>query len=272
VDESGDGGIGPNASEKFILGALAVVDERDRALRVALNVLNEDYGRDPISVLHWKKNIRDHVRRKHAVRAIADTEAKVLSVVALKRYAADGRPYFSNRTVLYLHAMRRLLRRVSWLADELNRQAVVYFSNVSWLDNNRLDQYVRWCRTWPLEGTLKQDCIRDVRIDHPVRIRGLQAADIVCGAVWQAFTPDQFGDYEPSYLMRLAPHYWVRERVEGSGFQVMGEAGSHERYWWWESFRRTAEADERRGRAGPTNSVAGTATVGSPAHLPRKTT
>src|SRR5262249_27266299 len=140
----------------------------------------------------------------------------------------------SDPAMMYNYAIRRLLERVSWYVDEHNGEAIVTFAHVRRFPYAKLKRYLKILAMQPTE--IRWHAFRKFRIDQPRRVRPLQVADLAAGCLYSALKEDDFGDFEPSYLMELAPRIYVRGSgaVTSYGMNIVGPpAHMAKKYPWW---------------------------------------
>ncbi|WP_081689823.1 DUF3800 domain-containing protein [Leifsonia xyli] len=115
IDESGDRGHTPKASDHFILSAVVVRDSNSDKINGLLEGLRADLRKPSGNYLTWK-NIRSHTDRMRIAQVIAGQQwLRVISVVACKRHLP---PATLNQSQVYLYQLRFLLERLSWLARD----------------------------------------------------------------------------------------------------------------------------------------------------------
>jgi hypothetical protein len=147
----------------------------------------------------------------------------VTNVAVIKSSIMGSGTGLSDPHQQYNHAVRRLLERISWHVDEAGGEAIVTFAHVRRFPYKRLRVYLDLLQE--IGSQIRWEAIRKTGYDQPHRIKLLQVADLTAGCCHSAFRRDAIGDYEPSYLMALAPQD-LRPRV-GSG--LLGRHEHHRR-------------------------------------------
>ncbi len=216
----------------------------------ALDAINAALRKPPGTVLHWAENVKTHPQRKHVVRELAALDVTISSVVVFKAPLMGSRSGLSDPAIIYNYAVRRLLERISWFVDDAGAEASVTFAHIKNFPYDRLRKYVellRGSRTTVRWGAFAGN----PKHDQPSRIRPLQVADLVAGAHSSAFREDAYGDYEPSYLLELAPRIYIREggRVTSYGLNLIGPPDHITTYPWWPALEDACAA--RGARTGP---------------------
>jgi hypothetical protein len=234
VDEAGDRGWGGRASPTFVLSAVTVRDTEADALRAMRDQICIDLGKPTSTVLHWAENIKQHSQRKHVARLIAASPATVSNVIVLKQAMVGSGTHLSDPAAMYNYAIRRLLERVTWYVRGNGGETAITFAHIKRFPYAKLRSYLEILRLQATE--IVWDKIKSTKIDQPNRVKLLQVADIAAGCLYSAVNPDAYGDYEPSYLLELAPRIYIRGggRVRSYGMNVVGPRGHMEAtYPWW---------------------------------------
>jgi hypothetical protein len=237
VDEAGDRGWGGRSTPTFVLSAVIVRDEERDGLRATLDGINRDLGKPPSTVLHWAENVKQHSQRKHAARQLAATPATISNVVVLKEAMIGSGTALSDASTMYNYAIRRLLERVSWFVDERGGEAIVTFAHVRRFPYDKLRDYLQILQLQPTQ--IRWQAFRRFKIDQPSRVRPLQVADLAAGCLYSALRQDDFGDFEPAYLMELVPRIYKRGQahVTSYGMNIIGpKEYMAQTYPWWGDF------------------------------------
>ena len=135
---------------------------------------------------------------------------------------------------MYNYAIRRLLERVTWYVRDQGGETAITFAHVKRFPYAKLRDYLTILQLQPT--TIVWDRIKSVKIDQPNRVRLLQVADLAAGCLYSAMNADDYGDYEPSYLLELAPRIYVRGagHVKSYGMNVVGPPEHMDAtYPWW---------------------------------------
>jgi hypothetical protein len=246
VDEAGDRGWGGRSTPTFVISAVIVEDDEADDLRAVLDGINTALGKPPSTTLHWAENVKQHSQRKHVARQIAASPATLSNVVVLKEAMMGSGTALSDAATMYNYAIRRLLERVSWYVDERNGVAVVTFAHVRRFPYEKLKSYLEILSLQPTE--IRWHAFRRFKIDQPNRIRPLQVADLVAGCLNSALKADDYGDFEPAYLMELAPRIYVRGagQVTSYGMNIVGpREHMAQTYPWWGDFVAACASKKR---------------------------
>jgi hypothetical protein len=113
----------------------------------------------------------------------------------------------------------------------------VTFAHVRRFPYQKLRSYLQILQLQPTQ--IRWEAFRRPRIDQPVRVRALQVADLAAGCLNSALKADDYGDFEPSYLMELVPRIYIRGSgsVTSYGMNIVGPP--HQMavtYPWWGDF------------------------------------
>jgi Protein of unknown function (DUF3800) len=226
IDESGDDGlmrVRPidlvGASEWFVLSAVVVPVESNREAVWVEKILS-DLGLHQRHDLHFQP-LDDH-HRLSVCKALASLPIRCFAVVSnkrnMRRYRnpkAEKVSYSAGRTWFYWWMTRLLLERVT---DYCERRSLHEYGkpNLVRIEFARRSKdflyahcqgYLFWLRMqskadvlYLKEGDLKWstvDPINEIRVFYPIERAGLQLADVVAGAFFQAVTG------KPEFAMAL---------------------------------------------------------------------
>ena len=196
--------------------------------------------------------MNSHAQRKHLIGELAKLDMTVTSVVVLKPPLVGSGTGLSDPASMYNYAIRRLIERISWYVDDAGGEASVTFAHVHRFPYDRLRSYLRLLQAqrtsirWPA-------FTGDPKIDQPNRVRPLQVADLVAGAFGSALRPDRFGNYEPSYILQLAPRVYLPypdAKITSYGLNCTAPAEHLHAFPWWATFVAACAAGREAG-AGP---------------------
>ena len=258
IDEAGDRGWGGRSTPVFVISAVIVEDEGRHTLRAMLDTINTDLWKPTTTVLHWAENVKSHSHRKQVARTLATTPATITNVIVLKEAMIGSGTALSDAATMYNYAIRRLLERISWYVDDHNGEAIVTFAHVRRFPYDKLDAYQNILKLQ--ETQIRWKVFQKFRIDQPSRVRPLQAADLAAGCLYSALKQDDFGDFEPTYLMELVPRIYVRGkgRVTSYGMNIVGPP-SHMAitYPWWDGSSPHARSARTDDQAGPATAAQG---------------
>jgi len=238
VDESGDEGFvfnsdGSGSSRWLVLSAVVVRAKDDLALVKLVGQTRIILGRKPGQHLHFSD--LKHEQRVPYIRLIAAASLQTVSIAIYKPGIPDPVKFQAEKFLLYRHATRLLLERVSWLcrdirvAGEGDGTAEIIFSNRSIMSYEGLREHLKWLQS-------KSDSM-DVRIDWSVvvpdavravnheQLAGLQVADAVASGVYYATNLNRYGESEDKYARLLLPSVYRHKNVAlGYGFKFWPEA------------------------------------------------
>jgi hypothetical protein len=155
VDEAGDEGFrfpeseeGTGSSRWFIMAAVITRTQTDLETVKLINRVRATIRRDPkqSDPLHFQKMSHEH--RLPLVNAIAQADLRAIVVMIHKPSLVDTE-MFMKKNVLYHHATRFLLERVSWACDDWfdedvagDGTAEVHFSNRGGMKIEELRRYI----------------------------------------------------------------------------------------------------------------------------------
>jgi hypothetical protein len=239
VDETGDRGWGRRASPVFVMSAIIVPDSQGAHLTEALDRINAALKKPVDTVLHWAENVKHHSQRKYVSGELALLDMTISSVIVLKKPLTGSSSALSDPAWMYNYACRRLLERISWYVDEAAGEASVTFAHVKRFPYARLESYTELLRGQPTQIRWEAFTGKP-KIDQPSRVRQLQVADMVAGAIGSSLRADDFGNYEPSYMLSLVPRLYIRRggKVTSYGFNLIGPPNHLSTYPWCQRSRR----------------------------------
>jgi hypothetical protein len=142
--------------------------------------------------------------------------------------------HLSDPAAMYNYAIRRLLERVTWFVRDHGGETTITFAHIKRFPYAKLRDYLSILQLQPTE--IVWDRIKSTKIDQPSRVKLLQVADLSAGCLYSAVNPDDYGDYEHSYLLELAPRIYIRGsgRVVSYGMNIIGPpAHMDATYPWW---------------------------------------
>lgn len=215
IDESGCEGFrfGKGSSEWFVLSGVVVRKAEEIESVKVVDLVRQKLGKAAKKPLHWKD-----LRHDHKVFFIDQCSRKPFKTVTvcIHKPSLIEPEKFQERYRLYFYTVRYLLERISWLCRDTlpkshlkNRFTDLTFSNRSGMSYNDLKEYI--------ELLNQRTGFFDVRIDwsvidknrvialSPGKKMGLQVADAVAGAMFNALERNRFGYTEPRYAIILKP-------------------------------------------------------------------
>ncbi|WP_344457583.1 DUF3800 domain-containing protein [Actinocorallia aurantiaca] len=210
IDEAGQRSHTPKSSDHFVMSAAILLEEDLPRAQAFLARLRIDLNRQPGHHLSWK-NLRSHSDRLHVSKSIAQQEWLTISaVVVCKKMIMQGVDYKEEK-IAYLHTLRFVLERLSWLAREGDGLLTYHLAHVVRFKLSQLREYesslrgnpycrVAWNHMDPAGGSLGQ----------PQESEMLQLGDLTASAIFRGFEPDKYGYTETRYLQELTPRFYRR--------------------------------------------------------------
>ncbi|MFQ6036384.1 MAG: DUF3800 domain-containing protein [Sedimentisphaerales bacterium] len=239
VDESGDEGFQfrkssnkEASSDWFVLAAFVTRKKTDTEMVKVVDQVRQEFQLHPRKHIHWKK--LKHRQKVRYAQRIAALQARLIAVCVHKPSLLEPET-FQDRYRLYFYAVRYLIERVSWLARDRhnpskwggNGTVQLIFSNRQGMSYNEMKDYLRLLEKQKRMG-------KDIRIEFnkipidtlktqtPGRSMGLQLADAVAGAFFNAIEQDKFGNTEPRYLRTMMPILYRHNNIcQGYGFKIV---------------------------------------------------
>ena len=242
IDESGDEGFKfrkssneEASSDWFVLAAFVTRKAADLQTVKIIDQVRAEFQLPPRKHLHWKD--LKHLQKVRYAQIIAGLQARVIAVCVHKPSLLEPETFWEGYR-LYFYAVRYLLERISWLARDRHDPVKwggdgtmeLIFSNRQGMPYSEMREYLHRLEEHKEKG-------QDIRIEFekvqvgrletqtPGRSMGLQLADAVAGAFFNALEPDRFGNTEPRYIRTLLPIvYRDRGCCLGYGLKVFPPA------------------------------------------------
>lgn len=235
IDEAGDEGFitptvpGKGSSEWLIVGAVIVPEEKDLALSHAVDDLRKLLNRPPPKPLHFR-NLK-HNSRRAAMGKLA-TYDFAASIVALWKPTQGTGKSFPSPPYMYNWACRLLIERLTWYADDRGRQIDLSFSNRGNTSYAALQGYMNWIQCDP-KCQIRPGCIKRFRPANQT-VKLIQIADFYASAAFVALEPDQFGNSEEDYLLRVKHDLYRRgNNLFSYGFKGWPPKGLDQKRYPW---------------------------------------
>ena len=218
IDESGEEGFvfhpdGTGSSRWLVISAVVTQRASDLQLVRLMERVRATLGRPPKQALHFCK--LGHAQRVVWAREIGNSSLRTVSVLIHKPSIREQDRFKSQRHLLYRHASRYVLERVSWLCRDWRDKmgghdgAEVIFSNRSQMSYDDLRAYLRKLRDESGDpGTTIDWSVLDpegIRAVEHSQLAGLQVADAVASGLFAALNPNPYGDTEDKYARLLLP-------------------------------------------------------------------
>lgn len=240
IDETGDRGLGGNASPFFAFAAVLIPEEDEPELRAAVSRLRRDLKIPAGKPLHWNQHVKTFPRRQHVTSVLGSVESVRVVYVGVEKAAIPATAGMrSDQAKFYNFAAGMMVERVLLHAkgcDGGPRDAVIRFGHVRGFDHSTTQDYLdlRANRNDPHWVPWRLMHGRRVHFNDQASWDGLQAADQYAGMFSSALRPDQFGNYEPHHL--LATRHQLREhngRCWNYGVKWLGNDGTLTGLPWW---------------------------------------
>jgi len=239
VDESGDEGFQfrkssneEASSDWFVLAAFVTRKKTDTETVKVVDQVRQEFQLHPRKHIHWKK--LKHPQKVRYAQRIAALQARLIAVCVHKPSLLEPET-FQDRYRLYFYAVRYLIERVSWLARDRHNPSKwggegivqLIFSNRQGMSYSEMKDYLRLLEKQKQMGKdirieFNKIPIDKLRTQTPGRSMGLQLADAVAGAFFNAIEQNKFGNTEPRYLRTMMPIlYRHNNRCQGYGFKIV---------------------------------------------------
>jgi hypothetical protein len=239
IDESGDEGFkfrtAPDeeaSSDWFVLSAFITRKKTDIQTVRIIDKVRSELNYHPRKHIHWKK--LKHPQKVRYAQHIASTQTRTIAVCVHKPSLMEPEK-FSERYRLYFYAVRYLMERISWLVrDKHNPEkwggdgtAESLFSNRQGMSYEEMRDYLRLLKKQQQSGQdiridFEKIPIDNLRTQTPGKSMGLQLADAVAGAFFNALDRDKFGNTEPRYVQTMSPVlYRENKNLQGYGFKIV---------------------------------------------------
>jgi len=222
IDESGDEGFvfrkSPNkeaSSDWFVLAAFITRYKTDLQTVKTIDQVRQEFQLHPHKHIHWKD--LKHSQKVRYAQIIAGLQARTIAVCIHKPSLLEPEA-FREKYRLYFYAVRCLVERISWLARDRHDPAKwggdgtveLIFSNRQGMPYNDMREYLHRLENQKQTGQDIRIEFDRIQIDKletqtPGRSMGLQLADAVAGAFFNAMERDRFGNTEPRYVQTLLP-------------------------------------------------------------------
>lgn len=214
IDESGVRGTSPTSSDHFVMSAVVFRDtDQGKATRLLVD-LREELDRAPDQSLAWK-HLRAHDQRLHASTKIGQqTWLRTSSVIVCKRELAGDFDSDSR----YLHTLRLLLERLSWLARDDKEVLHYTLAHIIRFKVAKLRAYEDQLRAQNTQIAWAALDPKGGKMIDPNGAEELQLADLVASGTAAAFEQDRFGHTERRYLRKLSPCIYRRKTAPVSSY------------------------------------------------------
>lgn len=201
IDESGDRGLGENASPHFALTASIIPEGHLHTVEGKIAEAKKAVGRHATHELSFKKLNRN--QRSIVVSTFSEIEQlKIISVIVCKQYLSPSSLGSEER---YLYPFRLLLERMSWFARENSAELNYTLAHIKGLRKSKLRDYEQKLDDPRNEIDWRYLNRAGGKLGQPREIPHLQLADTVASSIGAAFNPElNSGAPNQEYLRRLA--------------------------------------------------------------------
>ena len=218
IDESGDEGFKPGASQWFIVSAVVVKQANDRVVASAINEIKHRlWGNITRQPLHWVR-LR-HEKKRVVIHEMSKQNFTLFAVALEKKYLVrerfdshyDRQNRMKFRWAMYFYTTKLLVERICKYAERKGAQVNLIFENRSSISYKDLRDYLTFMTDYPgpysRRPTIPRQMIKSVEPHNKEVKKLLQVADACSGALQDALEINQYGDVEESYIMGLAEKF-----------------------------------------------------------------
>jgi len=218
IDESGDEGFKPGASQWFIISAVVVKQTDDRDVASVINEIKYRlWGEVTRQPIHWVK-LR-HNKKRIAIQEISKKDFVLFAVALEKKYLNrerfdshyDRENRMKFRWAMYFYATKLLVERICRYAEREGALVNLIFENRTSISYKDLRDYLTFMTEYPgsysRKPTVPRRRIKSVEPQNKEVKKLLQVTDACSGALKDALEINQYGDIEESYIMGLADKF-----------------------------------------------------------------
>lgn len=248
IDEAGDDGLAKvrpidpdGASEWFVLSAVVVSVKNEPDVPQWHKALREDIGHRQSRIIHFKR-INEEWRREALCAALAQLPIRCFVVVSnklsMRGHTNKRAAKVPARNPFYCWITRLLLERVTqWCGNRNNIEGTrggkvkFVFSERGGMSYSQFAAYLHWLRLqsagdslYLRQGDLDWSVVSTDLIEayNHERKAGLQLADVVASAFYQAVSLRPDGTTRPQYAELLRPRMALRDGTHaGFGVKMM---------------------------------------------------
>lgn len=202
-----------------------------------MSQLRRDLGVPPGKALHWNEHVKTHERRQHVAKQLAAVPGIVVTYVIVEKTAIPvSSGIYSNHELFYNYAAAMVTERMLLAARDWpggKRDVLVRFGHVKGFRHSSTVAYFKKKAASP--SWVPWDRLRNLQFSDQATWDGLQAADQYAGMLNAAVTPDKFGGYAETHLLRVR----LQLRRSGAGlsmgwgFKVLGNSATFTSLPWW---------------------------------------
>lgn len=244
IDEAGDEGFGKlrNAATRggqstwLAIGAIIVSAENDRLLPAWRDELRVQFTEKKKKDLHWGN--LNHEQRIVVCKGLAEKRVGIALTLSHKVTIPDSarEEQFKKPQYLYNYLVRWLLERLIAVCQERATpdpaKLHITFSRRGGTDYAYMRSYLQYLadNRDVVKSPRKTDWsvldIDGIKVVNHAQRAGLQLADCVTSAFFNALEPNRYGNTEPSYALRLSPRLLRSNGVSnGVGLTVVPSLG-----------------------------------------------
>ncbi len=210
IDEAGDLGIG-RGTQWFVLTAVIINKNVEAHARSVLKTVKKDLNLDNI---HFRK-LRNFEQRAYVVNKICDSDFQYINII-LNTSKLDINKLKATRNaltekpsvILYNHACRYLIERVSWLLRDTNRIGEIVLSSRGTSRDTELIDYINKLLTYP--GNEIADQFSKICSKTAESWDMLQLADICATSMFYCHEINTYGFLLPCHAIKLRKFLYQR--------------------------------------------------------------
>lgn len=201
-DETGDRGLGANASPIFGMATVLGDAQAMTELREAIGTLRTDFKVQDGTVMSWKKHLKTAERRLHAVKTLANlSRHRVVYAVSKKTELADG-SFQSDEKRFYDFVSSAAYKGTLWAARNMGADEVrIRFGRVKGVDHDHTRDYIR--KANDPDSKVPTGMEKELSWVGADQHYESEAADFYAGFLKTAFWPDDYGNTDHILLQRV---------------------------------------------------------------------
>lgn len=211
IDEAGDLGIG-RGTQWFVLTAVIVNDDNEPQIRDIMRTIKKKLNLD---IIHFR-NLRNFEQRAFVTSALAnasfeyvnviiDTAKLDISKLVGKRDTLTEKPSI----ILYNHACKYLIERVSWLLRDTNRNGTIILSSRGTSRDGELINYLN-DKLLHYSWNEISNCFTGIYSKSADSWDMLQLADICATSMFYYHEINAYGFVTPCYTYKLSKFLYQR--------------------------------------------------------------
>lgn len=204
IDETGDRGRAGKSSPIFGMAAVITPEDRLGELQQAVAQLRQDFHVPQGTVLSWKKHVKTHDRRKHAVAVLSALPNVTVCYVYAQKSELQKGTYADDPELFYNYLAYKMMKSCLWAAKHSlgASKVLVRFGHVRHHDHTTTERYIR--REMRLDPTVPSQILEALHWVSADKYSESQAADLYGGFLKAATWPSgEFSTTEESYLLKV---------------------------------------------------------------------